>query len=61
MQKPRRIAGWCPHYDEPSGCCYLTERMPENSTRDQKCRSDRNCKNCGIYEAWASGSNYRGK
>ena len=61
MNKPRRVSGWCPHYDEPSGCCYLTEKMPENSTRDQKCKSDSNCKHCGIYEAWTKGSNYKNK
>ena len=57
MQKPRSIPGYCQHYDDPSGRCYLIERMPETSTRDQKCKSDP--KRCGNYEAWAKGSNYR--
>jgi len=61
MQKPRHVSGWCPHYDEPSGRCYLSEGLPSSGTRDQKCKSDTNCKTCGNYEAWASGSNYRGK
>ena len=61
MQKPRSIPGYCQHYDDPSGRCYLIERMPETSTRDQKCKSDTNCQRCGIYEAWKGKSNYLGK
>ena len=61
MQKPRRVSGWCPHYDEPSDKCYLAETTPSSGTRDQKCKSDTRCKTCGNYEAWVSGSNYRGK
>ena len=61
MQKPRRVSGWCPHYDEPSGLCYLSESMPSSSHRDHNCKSDRNCKTCGNYEAWASGRNYTTK
>ena len=60
MQKPRPISGYCPHYDGSSGCCYLTESLPDSSTRDQKCKTS-NHKNCGNYEAWKSGSNYRSK
>jgi len=51
MQKPRRISGWCPHYDEPSGRCYLSEGIPSSGTRDYNCKSDRNCKTCGNYQA----------
>jgi len=40
MNKPRHISGWCSHYDEPSGCCYQTEKTLENSTWDQECKSD---------------------
>jgi len=61
MQKPLPVPGLCPNYEERSGRCYLIEKMPENSTRDQKCKSDTRYKTCGIYEAWAKGSNYKGK
>ena len=61
MQKPRRVSGWCPHYDEPSGCCYLSETMPSSGNRDYHCKSDKNCKSCGNYESWASGRGYKGK
>ena len=61
MQRPRAVPGCCPFYDHPSGKCYLAENIPESGTREQKCKSDTGCKRCGNYEAWASGSNYRGK
>lgn len=61
MNRPRAVSGWCPHYDHPSGRCYLTEKLPQSSTKDQKCNSDTRCKTCGNYEAWAKGSNYKNK
>ena len=61
MNRPRPVPGCCPFYDHPSGKCYLTESLPDTSTRDYKCKSESNCKTCGNYEAWKSGSNYRGK
>ena len=61
MSKPRTVLGSCPFYDHPSGRCYLSEGMPESGTREQKCKSDKNCKTCGNYEAWASGRNYKNK
>ena len=57
MNKPRVVPGWCPFYDDAFDKCYLSETMPSSGTRDQKCKSD---SNCGNYEAWKSGSNYRG-
>jgi len=61
MNRPRTVPGSCPFYDHPSDKCYLAETTPSSGTRDQKCKSDSKCKTCGNYEAWASGSNYRGK
>jgi hypothetical protein len=61
MNKPRAVPGWCPFYDHPSDKCYLSGTTPLSSTREHKCKSDKNCKKCGNYEAWAKGSNYRGK
>ena len=61
MHWSQDVSGWCPHYDQPNACCKLTGKMVDMVTWDIKCHSNRNCKNCGIYEAWASGSNYRGK
>ena len=61
MNKPRSVPGSCPFYDHPSDKCYLAETTPSSGTRDQKCKSDSNCKTCGNYEAWKNGSNYRGK
>jgi len=61
MQKPHAVSGWCPHFDAPSGYCYLSEQYKDGSTREYHCKSDKNCKTCGNYEAWASGKNYRGK
>ncbi|GHV19462.1 hypothetical protein FACS189494_01120 [Spirochaetia bacterium] len=61
MGNPNRISGWCPHYDHPSGRCYLSGSTPSSGTHESKCKSDRNCKTCGNYEAWASGKNYKGK
>jgi hypothetical protein len=61
MQKPRRISGWCPHYDEPSGKCYLSEQSQSSGHVEYNCKSDKNCKTCGNYEAWAKGTNYKNK
>ncbi|GHV83720.1 hypothetical protein AGMMS50212_10600 [Spirochaetia bacterium] len=61
MDRPRHISGWCPHYDDPSGRCYLSEFMPDSGHKEYNCKSEQNCKNCGNYEAWASGRNYVGK
>ena len=61
MQRPRSIPGFCPHYDDPSGRCYLTEQSQSSSQVQSKCKSDRNCKTCGNYEAWARGANYKNK
>jgi hypothetical protein len=61
MNKPRAVPGSCPFYDHPSDKCYLSETTPASGTRDQQCKSDTRCKTCGNYEAWANGSNYRGK
>ena len=61
MNKPHAVPGWCPFYDQAFDKCYLSETTPSSGTRDQKCKSDRNCKSCGNYEAWANGSNYRSK
>ncbi|MDR0503105.1 MAG: hypothetical protein LBH16_07265 [Treponema sp.] len=61
MNKPRSVPGSCQFYDHTIDKCYLSETTPSSGTRDQKCKSDSKCKNCGNYEAWESGSNYRGK
>jgi len=61
MNRPRAVPGSCPFYDHPSGKCYLSETTPASGTRDQKCNSDSRCKTCGNYEAWAKGTNYKGK
>jgi hypothetical protein len=61
MQKPRRISGWCPHYDAPSGICYLSEQSHSSGVVSYNCKSDTNCKRCGNYEAWARGTNYKNK
>jgi len=37
------------------------ETTPASGTRDQKCKNESNCKSCGNYEAWKSGSNYKNK
>ena len=61
MQKPKHVSGWCPHYDEPSGLCYLSEVMPSSGTYDYNCKSDKNCKTYSNYEAWKSSRNYTTK
>jgi len=55
------LPGLCPFYDKPFDKCYLSETTPASGTREQKCKSDKNCTSCGNYEAWKNGSNYRGK
>ena len=61
MERPRNVSGWCPNFDEPSECCYLTDSSPSNTHIDQHCKSDYNCKRCGNYEAWVNGRNYTEK
>jgi hypothetical protein len=61
MDRPKRVSGWCPHYDAPSGRCYLTEQSEPTSTQNYHCKSESNCETCGNYEAWAAGRNYTGK
>ena len=61
MNRPKPMPGWCPFYCQSSNRCYLSEGTPDSGTRDYKCKSDYNCKTCGNYDAWKSGSNYRGK
>ncbi|GHV93470.1 hypothetical protein AGMMS50268_39730 [Spirochaetia bacterium] len=61
MPNPNRVSGYCPHYDDRSGCCYLSGSMPDSGHRDYNCKSEQNCKTCGNYEAWMSGRNYVGK
>jgi len=61
MTRPNARPGWCPFYSQPSDKCYLAETTPSSGTREQKCKSEADCKRCGNYEAWASGRNYKGK
>ena len=61
MNKPTQVSGWCPHYDKPSGCCYLSETKPASHTLENKCKNSSNCKTCGNFEAWIKGTNYKSK
>ncbi|GHU84020.1 hypothetical protein FACS189473_0090 [Spirochaetia bacterium] len=61
MGNPHRISGMCPHYDHASNCCYLSGQSQSSGHTEHNCKSEQNCKTCGNYEAWRSGSNYKGK
>jgi hypothetical protein len=61
MQRPKHISGMCPHFDHATNKCYLTESTQSGYTLENKCKNESNCKNCGNYEAWKSGSNYKNK
>ena len=61
MNRPKYISGMCPHFDHPSNRCYLTEATQSGYTLENKCKNESNCKNCGNYEAWKNGSNYKNK
>jgi hypothetical protein len=61
MANQNRIPGWCPHFDSRSGCCYLSEQTQSSGHTEYNCKSEKNCKTCGNYEAWISGRNYKGK
>ena len=39
----------CPFYDYPHNKCYLSRIIPNEDTRNQKCRSDINWKTCEEY------------